>query len=132
MERIGAGWCLRRPWLTRGTATLYSVYHDDTYRVANLNDMRSDIGFELKSGEVPPEGMRSLNVPGGVYVVTAASLGHEEYNEAWKRFNSSWLPRRGSRPDNLPALDEFEGWPLPWEGRRLRLSLGLDIELGFI
>ena len=67
-----------------------------------------------------------------MYVETEDTLGHEQYGAVWGSLNQEWLPRRGSRPINIPAIDEFESWPLPWEKRRMRVMIGVDLELGFI
>lgn len=109
-----------------------ALYHDDPLRSANRDELRSDVGFELGPGQTPPDGMRFLEIPSGVYVVTDESVGDSGYGNTWYELNRQWLPRRGSRPKNLPAIDEFESWPVPWELRRARLLLGLDIELGYV
>jgi len=120
-----------RPWQRPGIR-LFGVYHDDPYRYRDLSKLRSDIGYELESDEHAPHGTRCLTIPGGVYVVTAQKLGHPEYIDVWQNFNKQWLPRRGSRPVNVPAIDEFDAWPLPWEKRELRVMIGVGMELGFI
>jgi AraC family transcriptional regulator len=116
-----------RPWERPGVR-LMSVYHDDWLRRQG-SSQRSDLGFTVPHDVRLPAGVSELWLPRGLYVATRRPLARKENPDVWSQLTGRWLPRRGTRPVNIPAIAEHEGWPLSGEDGPRRLYLGLDVQI---
>lgn len=107
----------------------YSVFHDDHARVPHER-CRADLAVTWPRDVELPEGAHHLILPAGVYIATRDELGIENHSETWAGLTSDWLPRSGQRPINVPCLNEYRTCPTPWEQARLRMLVGLEVDLG--
>jgi len=130
-ERTLSGWkelelkLPGRPWERPGTR-LMTVYHDD-WLVKPGHTQRCDLGFTVPHDLRLPAGMHEMWVPRGLYIATRAALTRAENPEVWEQLTGRWLPRRGSRPVNIPVIAEYPQWPSADVPRKA--YLGLDVQL---
>jgi AraC family transcriptional regulator len=117
------------PWERPGSQIL-TVYHDDGKLPGRRKPHRADIGFTMAPDDTPPRGTRLLVIPGGQYAATVPLSGPEEHAAAWHAMNDRYIPKRGVRPRNIPGIDEYLSWPLPWHRVRVRILVGLEMDLG--
>jgi len=106
---------------------IVQIYHDNHKWVPH-NKCRGDIGFSLFPGEEAPSFMTERALPAGPYVVTSDWLPLELKGLVWSELNAGWIPRYGKRPKNIPAVDMFDRWER--EGRRAKVMIGLEVEMG--
>ncbi len=116
-----------RPWERAGTR-IFSVYHDD-WLIRTEPRQRCDLGFSIQPGIRIPTGLHELIIPRGLYVATRRAMSREENADVWPQITGRWLPRRGTRPQNIPALSEHTEWPLAGQDVPRKVYLGLDVEL---
>lgn len=116
-----------RPW-ERSSSRICSVYHDDWLRRTS-DRQRCDLGFTVPRDLRLPSGVSELVLPRGLYVSTRRALTRAENPDVWVQMAGRWLPRRGTRPANIPAYAEHHGWPLHAEDVPRKVFLGLDSEL---
>jgi AraC family transcriptional regulator len=118
-----------RPWERCG-ARFLTVYHDDGKLPRKQKPHRADIGYTMSPGDAPPPGMRRLLIPGGPYAATGSLSGPKQHRSAWSYMNDRYIPKRGVRPRNIPGIDEYLAWPLPWDRVQVRVLIGLEMDLG--
>ncbi|MBX7131490.1 MAG: AraC family transcriptional regulator [Fimbriimonadaceae bacterium] len=107
----------------------YSVFHDDHARVPHER-CRADLAVTWPRDAELPVGAHHLVLPAAVYVATREERGIEEHSETWAALTRDWLPRSGQRPINVPCLNEYRSCPAPWEEARLKMLIGLEVDLG--
>jgi len=106
--------------LVKEDRVFVTVYHDNMWTHPDSNSMRADLGWVLRPAEDPPRGMRCMMLPAGHYAVTERFLERKERNEGWAEMSGRFSDRR------TLALDEYAGWPLPFERVRTRIVIALD------
>jgi hypothetical protein len=74
--------------------------------------------------------MRRLLIPGGQYAMTGRLTGPKQHRSAWNYMSDRYIPKRGFRPRNIPGIDEYLAWPLPWDRVRVCVLIGLEMDLG--
>jgi AraC family transcriptional regulator len=116
-----------RPWERAGTRIM-TVYHDDWLRRTDERQ-RADLGFSIPPGVRIPAGLHELVLPRGLYIATRKPLSRAENPEVWAQMTGRWLPRRGTRPLNVPAISEHESWPLSGNDVARKIYLGMDVQL---
>ncbi len=117
-----------RPW-EQHESGLLAIYHDDGKLPAGRKPQRADVGYIISPDETPPPGMKRLVIPGGKYAATERLAGPNQHVAAWDMMNGLYIPKRGRRPRNIPGIDEYFAWPLPWHLRQARVLIGLEIEM---
>ncbi len=116
-----------RPWERPGTR-IVTIYHDDWLRRPDARQ-RADLGFSVPSDARLPNGLHELILPRGLYIATRQFLTRAENPDIWVQLTGRWLPRRGTRPVNIPAISEHEWWPLASNDVPRKAYLGLDVQL---
>lgn len=100
-----------------------TVYLDNMWTFPNLKDMRADLGWILRKGEVCPPQFREITLPGGLFAVTERFVERIERNDAWCSMLGQWAERQSREP--YRAMDEYESWPLPFPAVRTRVLIGI-------
>ncbi len=121
--------CPGRVWKD-STSKFAAILHDPVGS-AKCESFRADVGFALAPEEPPPPRSRLLEIPAGTFAVSPL-VDAESFGSAWCSIVSAWIPSNGRRPANIPAIEIYEGYPLPWNAMRCRIHLGLDMDLGAI
>jgi AraC family transcriptional regulator len=107
----------------------YTIYHDD-YATYEPDSLRLDLCISWQEDDLVPHGGRPLQLPAGIYAASASFIPLAETGKAWQSLTDVWLPRNGTRPVNVPCLDEYESWPTPFEQSAARLYIGLEVDFG--
>ena len=115
-----------RPW-ERPTSRIFSVYHDD-WMTCPADRQRSELGFSVPWTLRLPARTFELIIPAGLYIASRHSVSREENRHVWRQLTGRWLPRRGSRPTNIPAISEHAEWPRAHTNVPRKVFLGIDIQ----
>lgn len=118
-----------RPWEAQGCEVM-AVYHDNSMTMSDLSRARADIGFTMPAGLILPKCMHVLSIPGGAYACTKQYSDVSNRNSCWQYMNKTWIPTSGQRPINVPAMDVYRSWPLPWPKSLAKILVGLELDLG--
>jgi AraC family transcriptional regulator len=104
-------------------ATFITIYLDNMWTHPVMSTMRADIGWLCDSDTIIPTGMRLLRLAGGRSLTTRV-VNREERNDAWSVLSGRYYSN-GPRRNASISLDEYDRFPVPFEGIRTKIVIGL-------
>lgn len=131
-EHIAARWrelyqrVLKERSLPPGTKFL-TIYHDAPGKVPD-EQTRIDLCVVRPDGRIEP-GFAARTMPAGTYVRTKELQCEKPASMAWCPLLRHWVPKSGSRPQNVPTFEESLVCPAVDERVPMRMYVGLEIDL---
>ncbi|WP_428098364.1 AraC family transcriptional regulator [Candidatus Rariloculus sp.] len=92
------------------TGRMLTLSYDNPYTVAPER-LRCDACVELRTGALPPPGIKTGLVGGGRYAVYRLEGPYTDITEAYRQLFRKWLPRSGEVMDRRPCMDLYRYTP---------------------